>query len=144
MRLARHRGVMRPPAVLAAGASRMAVTVVGAVARATGVLPIVIEGQAGEEGSLLRAAERSLPPDAVAVVAIEASSPGSFIALGYCAGALGPADVIAVCAPGLSSLADLADFATVAIGPGDAWRHELSALLEGAGFASVEVVATRL
>jgi hypothetical protein len=130
--------------VLAASASRMAVTVVGAVARATGVLPIVIEGHPGEDGSLLRAAERSLPAGAVAVVAIEVSSPGSLIALGYCAGALGPQDVIAVCAPGLSSLTELADFATVTIGPGDAWRHELCALLEGAGFSSMEVVATRL
>jgi len=144
LRLAQHRGAVRPPAVLAASASRMAVTVVGAVARATGVLPIVIEGQPGEDGSLLRAAERSLPPDAVAVVAVEASSPGSLIALGYCAGALGPEDVIAVCAPGLASLSDLADFATVTIGPGDTWRHELRALLEGAGFSSMEVVATRL
>jgi hypothetical protein len=144
LRLAHHRGAVRPPAVLAAGASRMAVSVVGAVARATGVLPIVIEGQPGEDGSLLRAAERSLPRGAVAVVAVEASSPGSLIALGYCAGALGPEDVIAVCAPGLPSLADLVDFATVTIGPGDAWRHELRALLEGAGFSSMEVVATRL
>jgi hypothetical protein len=144
LRLAHHRGAVRPPAVLAAGASRMAVSVVGAVARATGVLPIVIEGQPGDGGSLLRSAERSLPPDAVAVVAIEASSPGSLIALGYCAGALGPDDVIAVCAPGLSSLADLADFATVTIGKGNAWRHELHALLEGAGFSSMEVVVTRL
>jgi hypothetical protein len=108
------------------------------------VLPIVIEGRPGEDGSLLRAAERSLPTHAVAVVAIEASSPGSLIALGFCAGALGLEDVIAVCAPGLSSLADLADIATVTIGPGDAWRHELGALLEGAGFSSMEVVATRL
>jgi hypothetical protein len=144
LRLAHHRGTVRPPAVLAAGASAMAVSVVGAVARATGVLPIVIEGRPGEDGSLLRAAERSLPPHAVAVVAIEASSPGSLIALGFCAGALGLEDVIAVCAPGLSSLADLADIATVTIGPGDAWRHELRGLLEGAGFSSMEVVATRL
>jgi hypothetical protein len=144
LRLAQHRAAARPPAVLATTASRMAVCVVGAVARATGVLPIVIEGQPGENGSLLRAAERSLPSNAVAVVAVEASSPGSLIALGYCAGALGPEDVIAVCAPGLSSLADLADFATVTIGPGDAWRHELRGLLEGAGFSSMEVVATRL
>ena len=144
LRIAQHRGAVRPPAVLAASASRMAVSVVGAVARATGVLPIVIEGQPGEDGSLLRAAERSLPEGAVAVVAIEASSPGSLIALGYCAGALGPEDVIAVCAPGLASLSDLADFATVTIGPGDAWRHELRGLLEGAGFSSMEVVATRL
>ncbi|MEY2421271.1 MAG: hypothetical protein QOI95_1338 [Acidimicrobiaceae bacterium] len=144
LRLAHHRSLVRPPAVLAATASRMAVTVVGAVARATGVLPIVIEGQPGENGSLLREAERSLPAGAVAVVAIEASSPASLIALGYCAGALGPEDVIAVCAPGLSSLADLTDFATVTIRPGDAWRHELRVLLEGAGFSSMEVVATRL
>ena len=143
LRLARHRGVVRPPAVLAAGASRMAVTVVGAVARATGMLPIVIEGEPGPEGSLLRAAERSLPSVAVAVVAVEPSSPGSLIALGYCAGALGPDDVIAVCAPGLPSLADLVDFATVTIGPGDIWRRELTALLEGAGFTAPEVVAAR-
>jgi hypothetical protein len=136
-------GPGRPPAVLATGASRMAVSVVGAVARATGVLPIVIEGEPGEDGSLLRAAERSLPPGAVAVVAIEASSPGSLIALGYCAGALGPQDVIAVCAPSLAKIAELADFATVTIGPGDEWRHELAALLEGAGFAAAEAVATR-
>jgi len=144
LRLARHRGLARPPAILASGASRTAVMVVGAVARATGVLPIVIEGQPGKELSLLRAAERSLPSGAIAVVAIEASSPGSLIALGYCAGVLGPEGVIAVCAPGLPTIDDLAEFATVTIGPGDAWRHELAGLLEGAGFASVEVVATRL
>jgi hypothetical protein len=129
LRVAHHGGPARPPAVLATGASRMAVSVVGAVARATGVLPIVIEGEPGEAGSLLRAAERSLPEGAVAVVAIEASSPGSLIALGYCAGALGLQDVIAVCAPELPSIADLAEFATVRMGPGDEWRHELGALL---------------
>jgi hypothetical protein len=144
LRLAHPGGATRSPAVLAASASRMAVNVVGAVARATGVLPIVIEGEPGEAGSLLRAAERSLPTDAIAVVAIEASNPGSLIALGYCAGVLGPEDVIAVCAPGLASLDALAEFSTVTIGPGDTWRHELGALLEGAGFAPMEVVATQL
>ncbi len=113
------------------------------MARATGVLPIVIEGEPGEDGSLLRAAERALPADALAVVVIEASSPGSLIALGYAAGALGQEDVIAVCAPGLSSLPDLVDFATVEIGAGDGWRHRLGALLEGAGFTPSEVVATQ-
>ena len=98
---------------------------------------------AGEDGSLLRAAERGVAPDAFAVVVIEASSPGSLIALGYAAGALGQDDVIAVCAPGLSSLPDLVDFATVEIGPGDRWRHRLGTLLEGAGFAPTDVVATR-
>lgn len=135
---------MRAPAVLAAGASRMAVTVVGAVARATGVLPIVIEGQSGEGRSVLRAAERSLPADAVAVVAIEESSPASLIALGFAAGALGPENVIAVCAPGLGAMPDLADFATVTIEPGDAWRHQLAELLEQAGFSAADVVAIHL
>ena len=173
IRLGAH-GPTRPPAVLAAGASPMAISVVGSVARATGVLPIVIEGEPGEGGSLLRAAERSLPSSAVAVVVIEASNPGSLIALGYCAGALGPEeaaanvvldipsvptfascaigpggigvgpeDVIAVCAPGLPPIADLGDFATVTIGPGDGWRHALGALLEAAGFAPTKVAATR-
>lgn len=142
-RLSRQHGMARPPAVLAASASRMAVSVVGAVARATGMLPIVIEGQPGEHRSLLRAAERWLPTDAVAVVVVEASSPGSLIALGYTAGALGAEDVIAVCASGIPLLPDLADFATVTIGPGDAWRHQLRALLEQAGFAPAEAVATR-
>src|SRR5205085_2033065 len=91
----------RPLAVLGATASGMAVAVVGTAAKATGMLPIVIEGGPEEDASLLRAAERSLPAGAVAVVAIEASSPASLLALGYCAGALGPEDVIAVCAPGL-------------------------------------------
>jgi len=143
LRLGGHRIGARAPAVLAPSASRLAVGVVGAVARATGILPIVIEGEPGEDGSLLRAAERSLPSDAVAVVVIEASSPGSLIALGYAAGALGQDDVIAVCAPGLAALPDLVDFATVEISAGDGWRLRLGALLEGAGFAPSEVVATR-
>lgn len=135
-----HRIGSRSPAVLASSASRLAVTVVGAVARATGVLPIVIEGEPGENGSLLRVAQRALPADALAVVVIEASSPGSLIALGYAAGALGQDEVIAVCAPGQASLPDLVDFATVEIGAGDGWRHRLGALLEGAGFAPSEEV----
>src|SRR5205814_3304588 len=39
LRVAHHRSGMRAPAVLAPAASRTAVTVVGAVARATGMLP---------------------------------------------------------------------------------------------------------
>jgi hypothetical protein len=143
-RLTRHRGSVRAPTVLAAGAARMAVTVVGAVARATGVLPVVIEGQPGEHRSLLEAAEKSLPPDAVAVVAIEQSSPASLIALGYAAGALGPENVIVVCAPGLADVPDLSEFACVTMGGGDAWRHQLTALLEQAGFRASEVVSVRL
>jgi hypothetical protein len=143
-RATQHRGGVRAPAVLAATASRMAVSVVSAVARASGVLPIVIEGEPGERRSLLRAAENNLPADAVAIVVVEPSSPGSLIALGYAAGALGPEDVIAVCAPGVARESDLGDFATVTIGPGDEWRRELAVLLEGAGFATTGVVVTRL
>jgi hypothetical protein len=135
LRLAHHGLSTRPPAVLAASASRMAVSVVGAVARASGMLPIVIEGQPGAQGSLLRAAEHSLPVGAIAVVVLEESSPESLIALGYCAGVLGEQNVIGVCGPGTASVADLAEFATVTIGPGDAWRHELARLLENSGFA---------
>jgi hypothetical protein len=63
--------------------------------------------------------------------------------LGYAAGALGAQDVIAVCAPGIAADPDLADFATVTIGPGDSWRHQLGALLGRMGFTPAEVVATR-
>ena len=139
-----HRGGARPPAVLAASASSMAATVVDAVARATGVLPIVIEAPAEEDKSLLRAAERSLPSDAIAVVAIEVSTPSALIALGYCAGVLGAERVIPVCAPEVPTITDLADFACVTVGSDDEWRRKLRELLEGAGFPSVEVVTTRL
>src|SRR3954471_19680153 len=65
-RVSRRRTGVRAPAVLADSASGMAVSVVGAVARATGMLPIVIEASPGEARSLLRAAEQSLPAHAVA------------------------------------------------------------------------------
>jgi hypothetical protein len=143
-RLARYHAAVRAPAVIAASASGTAVKVVGAVARATGVLPIVIEGLPGERRSLLRAAEESLPSDAVAVVTIEASNPASLIALGYAAGALGPEHVIAVCTPGLEEIEELKEFATVTIDAGDAWRLELTALLEQAGFSAADVVAVHL
>jgi hypothetical protein len=129
--------------VLAASASRMAVSVVGAVARATGVLPIVIEGEPGENRSLLRAAEQSLPTSAFAVVVVEASSPEALIALGYAAGALGPHDVIAVCAPDLANEPDLRDFAAVTMDAGDRWRIQLEILLAQAGFNAADVVVTR-
>lgn len=142
-RLAHHRSGLRAPAVVAPAASRMAVSVVGAVARATGMLPMVIEETPGERRSLLRAAENDLPTDAIAVVVIEASSSAALIALGFVAGALGPENVIVVCGPEVASDRDLADFATIAIEPGDAWRHRLAALLEQAGFVPSDVVAVR-
>jgi len=142
-RVAHHRSGMRAPAVLAPAASRTAVTVVGAVARATGMLPTVIERSPGEHRSLLRAAEHDLPTDAVAVVVIESSSSAAHIALGFVAGALGPENVIVVCAPGVVNEADLTDFATVTIEPGDGWRMQLGGLLEQAGFSPSEVVASR-
>jgi hypothetical protein len=142
-RLADHRTGQRAPAVLAPTASRMAVTVVGAVARATGMLPIVIERTTGEHRSLLRAAEHDLPPDAVAVVVLEASSSAAFIALGFVAGALGPENVIVVCGPHVANDPDLAEFAAVTMEPGDGWRNQLGGLLEQAGFTPSEVVASR-
>lgn len=141
----RHLGLTRSPVVLAATASRMAVSVVGAVARATGVLPIVIEGHHGQDRSLLQVAEQCLPPGSVAVVVVESSDPGSLIALGYVAGALGgPDDVIVVCAPGLPAERELDEFATVTVGAGDGWRRELTRLLERAGFRASDVVSMRL
>ena len=74
---------------------------------------------------------------------IEASSSAALIALGFVAGALGPENVIVVCGPEVASDRDLADFATIAIEPGDAWRHRLAALLEQAGFVPSDVVAIR-
>src|SRR5436190_3457677 len=56
-RLAHHRTTGRSVAVLATTASSVAAAVVGAVARATGVLPVVVEGHLGERRSLVRAAE---------------------------------------------------------------------------------------
>src|SRR4051812_19837870 len=53
-RLVPQRAGMRAPAVLADSASGTAVAVVGAVARATGMLPSVIEASPAENRSLLR------------------------------------------------------------------------------------------
>ena len=55
--VARSHSARRPVAVLATTASSSAATVVGAVARATGILPVVIEDHPGERRSLVRAAE---------------------------------------------------------------------------------------
>jgi hypothetical protein len=143
-RLAHHRSGVRAPAVLADSASGMAVSVVGAVARATGMLPIVIEGSPDEQRSLLRAAEQGLPVDAVAVVVIEESHPAALVALGYVAGALGPENVIVVRGAGGSTEAELSDFATITIQPGDAWRLQLTELLEQLGFSASDVVSLRL
>ncbi|HEV3227103.1 MAG TPA: hypothetical protein VGZ52_09715 [Acidimicrobiales bacterium] len=139
-RLGQHRGAVRAPVVVASSASRMAVAVVGAVARATGVLPNVIETRPDDDRSLLRATEQSLPADALAIVVVEAASPAFLLALGYIAGALGPQDVIAVCAPGVAERGDLGDFATVTMSAGDAWRFRLAELLERAGYRPAEVV----
>jgi|GEM_PF-3104754 len=147
-RLTRAGRTRRIPAVLATTASPVAASVVGAVARATGMLPVVVEDHPGEGRSLVRAAERTLPSDAVAVVVLEPHDEGdparpsiaSLLALGYAAGAFGAEDVIAVCAPGLARADELADFATVFMQPGDAWRHLLSALLSQAGFSPTALV----
>ena len=147
-RLAHHRTTGRSVAVLATTASSVAAAVVGAVARATGVLPVVVEGHLGERRSLVRAAEQTLPTDAIAVVVLEAldevatrPSPSSLLALGYAAGALGADDVIAVCAPSVVRAPELADFATVMMDRGDAWRHQLEAVLSQAGFRPSAVVS---
>ena len=141
IRLAAYGGAVRTPAVLASGASRVAIRVVGAVARATGVLPVVIEGQPGDRTSLLPAAEALLPADALAIVVVESEHPDSLVALGYATGALGPQDVIAVCAEGAAENVDLAAVATITIDANEHWRFELGRLLEQAGFRPVEVVA---
>jgi hypothetical protein len=65
------------------------------------------------------------------------------IALGYCAGALGPDDVIAVCAPGLPNMEDLAEFVVVRMDSGDIWRRELTTLLERAGCTAPSVLGAR-
>lgn len=134
--------LVRTPTVLASSASRIAVRVVGAVARATGVLPLVIEGQPGDDLSLLRAAETLLPTDAVAIVVVERSGPESLVALGFAAGALSTQDVIAVCAPAACDGVDLAPIATVTIDSSDNWRYELVRLLEQCGFSPAEVAVT--
>jgi hypothetical protein len=147
-RLRRRRTSPRSVAVLATTASPAAASVVGAVARATGILPVVVEDHPGEERSLLRAAERTVQRNAVAVVVLEPPedesmrpSPSSLLALGYAGGALGVGNVIAVCAPGLARTRELADFSTVMMDRGDGWRHQLEALLTQAGFTPTAVVS---
>ncbi|HEY2812798.1 MAG TPA: hypothetical protein VGJ03_04985 [Acidimicrobiales bacterium] len=142
------RASQRSVAVLATTASSVAATVVGAVARATGVLPIVVEDQPGERRSLVRAAERTLPADAIAVVVLEPPDEGgvrasssSLIALGYAAGALGSDDVIAICAPDMARGPELGDFATVTMDRSDGWRHQLEGLLSQLGFRAAAVVS---
>ena len=142
-RLATYGRAVRTPAVLAASSSRIAVRVVGAVARATGMLPLVVEGPSNDGFSLLRAAEGLLPRDALAIVVIEPSSPGSLVALGYAVGALGTQDVIAVCASGAGADLDLSDVASVTIDANEEWRYELDRLLEQAGFSPAEVAVGR-
>jgi hypothetical protein len=134
-------------AVLATTASSTAAAVVGAVARATGILPVVVEAP-GEHRSMIRAADRALPSDAIAVVVLEpphdgatTASAGSFLALGYAAGALGAGDVIAVCAPGVGRVPEIDEFATVMMDRGDSWRHQLEAVLGQSGFRPSAVVS---
>jgi hypothetical protein len=139
-----HGRPVRTPTVLAASTSKAAVRVVGAVARATGMLPLVIEAPSPDGGSLLRTAEALLPDDAVAIVVIDTASAESLLALGYAAGALGTGDVIAVRTPGAAPDVDLSDIASVTIDAHDEWRLELERLLERAGFNAADVVAVRL
>ena len=139
-----HGRPVRTPAVLASSTSKAAVRVVGAVARATGMLPLVIEAPSPEGGSLLRTTESLLPGDAVAIVVIDTASAESLLALGYAAGALGTDEVIAVRAPGAAVDVDLSDVASVTIDASDEWRFELGRLLEQAGFNAADVVAVRL
>jgi hypothetical protein len=148
-RPARSRAPRRGVAVLATTASSFAATVVGAVARATGILPVVIEDHPGERRSLVRAAEETLPADAIAVVVLEPpdddperASTSSLLALGYAAGALGAEDVIAVLAPGMAPGPELGDFATVVMDSGDGWRHEVESLLSEAGYTTSPVVSS--
>jgi hypothetical protein len=142
-RSSRSRAARRSVAVLATTASSSAAAVVGAVARATGILPVVIEDRPGERRSIVHAAEETLPANAVAVVVLEPPSEGSkhastssLVALGYAAGALRADDVIAVVSPDLVLSRDLRDFTTVVMGDDDRWRRELESLLAGAGVAA--------
>jgi hypothetical protein len=146
-RVSLQRGVRRSVAVLATTASSTAAAVVGAVARATGILPVVVEAP-GEHRSMIRAADRALPADAIAVVVLESpedgtatASPGCFLALGYAAGALGADDVIAVCAPGVARTPEVDEFPSVMMDRGDGWRHQLESLLSQSGFRPSAVVS---
>jgi len=144
-RLPRSHIVRRPVAVLATIASSAAATVVGVVARATGILPVVIEDHPGERRSLVRAAEDAgLPSNAIAVVVLEPPSRGpkhasasSLLALGYAAGAIGIDSVIAVLTPGVTLGRDLREFTAVVMEDDDGWRSELESLLAEATASAV-------
>jgi hypothetical protein len=147
--LARSRAPRRSVAVLATTASSSAAAVVGAVARATGILPVVIEDHPGEQRSLVAAAEDTLPSNAIAVVVVEPpdkepkrASASSLLALGYAAGALGVEDVIAVLTPGMVAGRELRDFTTIVMQRGDEWRQQLEGVLERMGLTTTAVVSS--
>jgi hypothetical protein len=147
---ARRRGAQRSVAVLAATASSFAAAVVETVARATGILPVVVEDQPRDRRSLVRTAEETLPARATAVVVLERlndddsarPSTVSLLALGYAAGALGAPHVIAVCAPGVECPPELSDFTTVVMEPGDGWRQQLEGLLSEADLRTASIVSS--
>ncbi len=149
----RRRGAQRSVAVLAATASSFAAAVVEMVARATGILPVVVEDQPRDRRSLVRTAEETLPARGVAVVVLEPlsddqtddrarPSTSSLLALGYAAGALGAQRVIAVCAPGLEPGPELGDFTTVVMDDGEAWRRQLEGLLRQGELRAASVVSS--
>jgi hypothetical protein len=145
----RRRGAQRSVAVMAATASSFAAAVVETVARATGILPVVVEDQPRDRRSLVRTAEETLPARAIAVVVLEPldddttrPSTLSLLALGYAAGALGAEHVIAVCAPEIECSPELSDFTTVAMERGDAWRQQLEGLLSQAELRTASVVSS--
>jgi hypothetical protein len=148
-RSARSPVARRSVAVLATSASSSAAAVVGAVARATGILPVVIEDHPGERRSFVRAVEDALPTSAIGVVVLEPPEEGPnqssstvLLALGYAAGALGLGDVIAVLAPGVTVGSELRDFATVVMDHGDGWRQQLESCLADAGLAPSTLVSS--
>jgi hypothetical protein len=147
-RSSRSHAVRRSVAVLATTASSSAAAVVGSVARATGILPVVIEDHPDGPRSVVRAAEETLPTNAVAVVVLEPSegstqaSASSLLALGYAAGALRADDVIAVASPDVVLGRDLRDFTTVTMGDDDRWRRELESLLARAGVTASPAVSS--
>jgi hypothetical protein len=99
---------------------------------------------------VVRAAQRMLPSNCFAVVVLESPEDGtsvpnapSLLALGYAAGALGPNNVIAVCAPDVTDATELAEFTTVMMDPADEWRSELEWLLSQAGLTTSVVTSLR-
>jgi hypothetical protein len=144
----RRRGAQRSVAILAATASSFAAAVVETVARATGILPVVVEDQPRDRRSLVRTAEETLPAHAIAVVVLEPPnddttrpSTSSLLALGYAAGALGAQHVIAVCAPRVEYAPELSDFTTVVMDNADTWRQQLEGLLSQAELRTASVVS---